>query len=158
VSRAPTREQPLTPALELMRARWQLNHALERVSKRMEAGLGITAQQRMFIRLMGRRPGSTSAELARQLHLDPGTISIAVGWLEAQGLVTRRRSAHDRRVSHLFLTAKGRRLDHPAKATVERAVERAVERLLASSSAAAIATTRRTLKELTRRLEAEAGD
>lgn len=154
MSRAPTREQPLTPALELMRARWQLNHALERVSKRMEAGLGITAQQRMFIRLMGRRPGSTSAELARQLHLDPGTISIAVGWLEAQGLVTRRRSAHDRRVSHLFLTAKGRRLDHPAKATVERAVER----LLASSSAAAIATTRRTLKELTRRLEAEAGD
>lgn len=142
----------LPPALTFMRSLWQLNHALERLSKRMEAELGITAQQRMFIRVVGHRPGITSSELARQLHLDPGTISIAVGRLEKKRLLVRRRSVTDRRVAHLFLSAKGRRRDHPARATVELAVQR----LLASSSPGAIVTTQKLLGELTCGLETEA--
>ncbi|MEW5739949.1 MAG: MarR family transcriptional regulator [Myxococcota bacterium] len=142
----------LPPALGFMRSLWQVNHALERLSARMEERLGITAQQRMLVRLIGWRPGITSAELSQELHLDPGTISISVRRLEKKGLIVRRRSRSDRRVLHLHLSPAGRRLDHPTRATVELAVEG----LLTSSPPAAIASTRRVLAELTRRLEAEA--
>lgn len=143
---------PLTPALEFMRTLWQLNHALERLSKRMETNLGVTAQQRMIVRCIGKFPGITSAELARQLHLDPGTISIALGRLEKKGLVKREKNDVDRRRVMLRLSPKGRGLDQPAKATVELAVEE----LLTASGKRSIDTTRAVLADLTRRLEDEA--
>lgn len=143
---------PLSPPLNFMRSLWRLNHALERVSKRMELALGVTAQQRMIVRCIGKYPGITSAELAGQLHLDPGTISISLGRLEKKGLLKRERSAEDRRRVHLQLSPKGRSIDRPASGTVETAVQA----LLAQASEQSLATTRRVLEELTAALEAEA--
>lgn len=142
----------LPPALDFMRELWQLNHALERVSKRMEVQLGITAQQRMLVRIIGRVPGITSAELARQVHLDPGTISIAIGRLDKKGLLARKKNPDDRRVTHLHLSPKGKRLDQPAKATVELAVQG----LLDATPSRSVTTAKAMLADLTRRLEAEA--
>lgn len=52
----------------------------------------------------------TAADLARDLQLDPAAVTRALDRLEAKGLVTRHRSAADRRVLTLELTAEGRRL------------------------------------------------
>lgn len=48
-------------------------------------------------------------ELLDRLGLDPGYLSRLLRSLEKHGLLTRSASAKDRRVSHLSLTAKGRR-------------------------------------------------
>jgi len=143
---------PLSPALNFMRSLWRLNHALERVSKRMELSIGVTAQQRMIVRCIGKYPGITSVELARQLHLDPGTISISLGRLEKKGLLKRQRSAEDRRRVHLLLSPKGKTIDRPSSGTVETAVQA----LHSEATEQSLATTRRVLEELTARLEAEA--
>lgn len=119
---APT--YPLGPALEFLRCLWRLNHALERLSGRMERRLGVTAQQRLVIRCVGKYPGLTAGQLARLLHVDPGTASATLKRLEKKRLVMRRRDPRDQRRVVLGLTPKGRLIDRRPQGTVEQAAER----------------------------------
>lgn len=134
-----------SPALEFLRGLSRLNHALERASMRMEAKLGVTAQQRFILHCVGKYPGMTSGQLASIWHLDSGTVSTSLGRLERKGLLERRQDNRDKRRITLGLTAEGR-VVHDAP--IEGTVERAVERLLASSDAEEIEAARRVLDRL----------
>lgn len=142
----------LGSALEFLRHLWHLNHALERLSNRMERALGVTAQQRLVIRCIGKSPGVAAGELARLLHLDPGTVSAALRRLEEKGLIARRRDRRDRRRATLALTAAGRALDGPIAGTAEHAVER----LLRTADAQRVLAATALLSELIALLEREA--
>jgi MarR family transcriptional regulator, organic hydroperoxide resistance regulator len=113
----------LGPALDFMRSMWRLNHALELTSGHMERSVGVTAQQRMVIRCLGKQPGISPTQLALLLHLDRSTISTALNRMERDGLLVRRSAEHDRRSVTLWLSAKGKKLDRPSKETVESAVK-----------------------------------
>jgi len=93
----------------------------------MEKRLGVTAQQRLILRCVGKYPGLTAGRLAGLLHVDPGTLSAALHRLESKGFLDRRRDPRDKRRASLGLTAKGRALDLPATGSVEDAVERLLE-------------------------------
>lgn len=144
---------PLGPALDFLQRLWQLNHALERVSGRMEQRIGVTAQQRLMLRCVGKYPGMTAGQLATLLHVDPGTVSATLSRLENKGLLLRRRDPRDKRRVSLGLTAKGRALDHPAVGTVEGAVER----LLASVPEDQLRTMEDVVDRLTRFLHDQLG-
>jgi len=58
---------------------------------------------------LGRRPGIRSTQLVEELGLDPGYLSRLLKSFEKQGLLRRSNSKDDGRVSHLSLTARGRR-------------------------------------------------
>lgn len=146
---ASTPPLPLGHALDFMRGVWQLNHALERLSSKMEDALDVTAQQHWIIRCVGKYPGVTPGQLANQLHVDPGTVSAALARLERKDLLERRRDPRDRRRVTLGLTRRGRAMYGAS------AVERAVDRLLATSDPRAIATTLELLAELSETLERE---
>ncbi|MFO0617044.1 MAG: MarR family transcriptional regulator [Polyangiaceae bacterium] len=83
-------------------------------------------------------------ELARQLHLDAGTISASLRRLELQGLVSRTRSEGDARRVDVELTRRGKAFDVPAKNTAEDAVARA----LAKASPRDVASTQRLLEDI----------
>ncbi len=129
---------PLGPALDFLRRLWQLNHALERVSNRMEKRLNVTAQQRLLLRCIGKYPGVTAGHLAGLLCLDPGTVSASLNRLERRGLLQRRRDPRDGRRVILGLTASGRSMDQPALGTVESAVEQLLEQVPQHDLASAI--------------------
>lgn len=116
-------EFPLDPPLDFLQHLWHLNHALERMSLHMARTLNVTAQQRLFIRCIGKYPGMTASQLATVLHLDRGTVSVALRRLARKGLITRRRDPRDNRRVSLGLTPKGQALDRPDPSTVEFAVE-----------------------------------
>lgn len=139
-----TEEFPLDKAVGFMRAIWALNHALERTSMRMERTLGVTAQQRMLLRVVGKFPGITSGKLAQVLNVDAATVSIAIKRLELRALLERRRDRRDARRVALGLTEAGHQLTlaHPGT------VERAVERLISSTSADEMAAVSRVLGRL----------
>ncbi len=127
---APSAAEPryaLGPALEFLVDLSMLNHAIEIASSRMEQTLGVSSQQRLLLRFIGKFSGITAGDLARLLHLDPGTISAGLRRLAERGLVRRRVDPHDRRRAPLALTAAGRSLERPTALTVERAVERLLE-------------------------------
>jgi DNA-binding MarR family transcriptional regulator len=119
---------PLEPPLDFLQHLWQLNHALERRSVQMQRTLGVTAQQRLFLRCVGKYPGMTAGTLAEVLHVDRGTVSVALGRLNKLGLVTRRPDPRDGRRTSLGLSARGRALTGPSEETVEHAVERVLGR------------------------------
>ena len=125
---------PLGPALEFLRRLWRLNHALEMLSSRMDQRLGVTAQQRLVIRCVGKYPGVTAGQLAALLHVDPGTASATLKRLEDKGLVERRRDPRDLRRAALGLTAKGRQIDGPMQGTVEEASERLLSEIPADDA------------------------
>ena len=140
----------LGPALDFLRRLWRLNHALEKLSSRMDRRLGVTAQQRLVIRCVGMYPGVTAGQLAALLHIDPGTASATLKRVEEKGMVERRRDPRDKRRLALGLTAKGRRIDRPRHGTVEQVTER----LLAEITAAEAARMAAMLERFTALLEA----
>lgn len=110
--------------LDFLASIWELNHALEATSSRLNATVGLTAQQRMIIRIVGKFPGISAGQLANLLRIHPGTLSTAVLRLARRGLLVRERDARDKRRIALGLTAKGRAFDVPRPDSVEGAVTR----------------------------------
>ncbi|HKO46439.1 MAG TPA: MarR family winged helix-turn-helix transcriptional regulator [Polyangiaceae bacterium] len=145
MTRSHTEEFPLGPALAFLQRLWRLNHALERLSGRMEKMFGVTAQQRLLIRCVGAYPGMTAGHLANVLNVDPGTVSAALRRLEQKKLIERRRDPVDSRRVALGLTLLGRALDTPAVGTVEAAVAE----LLASTPAGDLQVLTAALERLT---------
>lgn len=119
----------LGPVLDFMRALWALDHALQSASKRMETSLGVTAPQRLVVRIVGRFPGISAGEVSHILHLHPSTLTGILRRLEARGLVERRADPADGRRALLDLTRRGRELDGLRSGTAEAAVRRALRRL-----------------------------
>ena len=128
-------------SLEFLQCLSRTSHALERRSRRMEKTIGLTAPQRLVLRFLGRFPGVTAGQLARSLHVDPGTLSASLRRLEARGLLERRRDPADTRRVTLGLTAEGRALDVARTGTVEAAADA----LLAATSARDLSATVRVL-------------
>jgi MarR family transcriptional regulator, organic hydroperoxide resistance regulator len=125
----------LGPALDFLRRLWRLNHALEKLSSRMDQRLGVTAQQRLVIRCVGKYPGVTAGQLAALLHVDPGTASATLKRLEEKRMVERRRDPRDKRRVAIGLTAKGRQIDRPRHGTVEQIAERLLAEVTTSDAA-----------------------
>lgn len=115
--------------LEFMRLLWGLNHALEVTSARMSTDIGVTAPQRMLIRVAGRFPKILAGQLADLLCVDAGTISTALARLEGRGLLRRERPQNDRRRVTVDLTTEGKALDVPTPNTVESAVLQLLQRV-----------------------------
>jgi DNA-binding MarR family transcriptional regulator len=123
----------LGPVLDFMRALWALDHALQSASKRMEARRGVTAPQRLVVRIVGRFPGISAGEIAEILHLHPSTLTGVLRRLEDRGLLARRPDPADRRRALLQLTPRGRVLDRLRDGTVEASVRRTLRRLPAAT-------------------------
>ncbi len=117
----------LGPVLDFMRLMWQVEHRLQRASRRIEASFGVTGPQRLVLRIVGRFPGIPAGHLSRLLHIDPSTLSGTVKRLERQGLLRRRADPRDGRRWLLGLTDSGMIVDVECEAPVEAAVSAAID-------------------------------
>lgn len=141
----PTRpKKNLDPVLSFLRLLWAVDHGLGRISKKLLATMGITAEQRMVLRFVGSNGAVSAGELARLLHVDAGTISASLRRLEDQGFVSRTRGEGDGRRVDVELTKRGKVFDVPAKHTAEDAVARA----LAKAAPRDVAATQRLLEDI----------
>src|SRR5690242_4101704 len=129
--------RPLGPVLEFMRALWALDHAFQSASKRMESRLGVTAPQRLVIRIVGRFPGISAGEVAEILHVHPSTLTGVLKRLEGRGVLARRADPSDGRRALLALTQSGRALDRMRDGTVEACVRRVLRTLPPEAAEAA---------------------
>lgn len=134
----------LDPVLSFLRLLWAVDHGLGKISKKLLATMGITAEQRMILRFVGSNGAVAAGELARLLHVDAGTISASLRRLEEQGLVSRSRGEGDARRVDVELTRKGKTFDAPAKNTAEDAVARA----LGKAAPRDVAATHRLLEDV----------
>jgi MarR family transcriptional regulator, organic hydroperoxide resistance regulator len=120
-----------------MRLMWEVDHELHSVSKRMEATIGLTAPQRLALRLIGQQPGLSAGELASLLHLHPGTLTGVMSRLERGGFIVQTRAPEDGRRMRLTLTPRGLAANRRRSGTVESAVRKTLARLSSTERAAA---------------------
>jgi len=71
---------------------------------------GIGIPQWRVVAVLGQHGGLTATEVGRRTHMHKTMVSRAVGELERQGLVARRRNRADKREAFLSLTDTGRRI------------------------------------------------
>ena len=121
------KEVVLDETLEFMEVIWRLDHSLQRVSKRMQAKLGVTAVQRLVLRIVGRNPKISAGKLATTLHLHPSTLTGVLNRLSRQKLLARKVDGGDRRRALFELTPSGRALIARRGGTVEEAVSRLLD-------------------------------
>jgi DNA-binding MarR family transcriptional regulator len=122
-------ETILGPGLDFLRELWALDHALQKLSKRMSRTIGVSGPQRLALRLVARFPGLPAGRLARLLHLHPSTVSGLIKGLVDRGLIARSPSALDRRRTPLRITPDGIELLSSAEPTIESAVLSALDAL-----------------------------
>jgi DNA-binding MarR family transcriptional regulator len=142
-------DEDLPETLQFIRLLWELDHALNKRSRRMLQTLGVTASQRFLIKVVGMRPGCSPGQLARFLHVTPATVTRVVQRMEVEGFLRREGDPEDSRRVRLHLTPKGRRLDERGQA----ASESPIATLLATVPANRLEETRRMLSALVEALE-----
>lgn len=86
------------------------NRAFQGVLERQIAPYGVTRGQWYFLRALWVEDGVSQRELSARVGMMEPTTVIALRGMEKAGLVRRARSSEDRRVTHVHLTAKARRL------------------------------------------------
>jgi DNA-binding MarR family transcriptional regulator len=97
-------------------------YAASRVPTAAYAPLGLTYPQYLVMLVLWEDDGVPVERIGERLALDSGTLTPLLERLEAQGLVTRRRSAEDERVVEVHLTTDGERLEQRARSVPERRV------------------------------------
>ena len=80
--------------------------------RRLSEQDGLPSSYRMLIFHLARmNPGVTQLDLVNATHLKPPTVSVTLGKMERDGLVTRQSNESDLRQTLVYLTDKGKAID-----------------------------------------------
>jgi DNA-binding MarR family transcriptional regulator len=86
------------------------HRAFQRLLERRIAPHGVTRGQWYFLRVLWTKDGLSQRELSERVGMMEPTTVIALRSMEKAGLIRRVRSTDDRRVTHVRLTPKAKRL------------------------------------------------
>jgi DNA-binding MarR family transcriptional regulator len=95
-------------ALEQVRLTLGELFGAERRLRGREQGRGLTLSQMRALIILEEEAEVTAGELAKSADLNPASVTAMLDQLESNGIVVRRRGAHDRRVCMVSLTDEGR--------------------------------------------------
>jgi MarR family transcriptional regulator, organic hydroperoxide resistance regulator len=125
------------------------NRAFQRLLEKRIAPHGITRGHWYFLRVLWEQDGLSQRELSARVGMMEPTTVIALRGMEKAGLIQRTRSADDRRVTKVHLTAKSRRMRDRLLAISQGVNAQGAEGL----RAAELAAFRRAIRRMTRNLD-----
>lgn len=118
------RPRPVQEGGPLSYAIFQLARAHRAYAARLLRGLGLHPGQELLLMRLLERDGQTQSELLAAVGLDHSTVSKSLRRMREAGLLTRETAEHDRRVTRVSLTDRGRAMREPLEgmwAELERA-------------------------------------
>jgi MarR family transcriptional regulator, organic hydroperoxide resistance regulator len=86
------------------------HRAFQRLLERKIAPHGVTRGQWYFLRVLWTEDGLSQRELSERVGMMEPTTVIALRSMEKAGLIRRVRSVEDRRITHVWLTSKAKRM------------------------------------------------
>lgn len=101
-------------------ALYSASHAVTKTYKPLLDRLGLTYPQYLVMLVLWEQDAILVKDIGARLFLDSGTLTPLLKRLEANGLVERRRDAHDERQVRISLSAAGRALRAEAMAVPEQ--------------------------------------
>ena len=107
--------------------RWVSSEYEEMITKETE-GHKILNQKavRSILKILTIKNGISQNELAREVHLQGSTISVALVKMESEGLIRREASINDKRKVNVYMTSLG----YDMVKTLEKIVEKMEEKML----------------------------
>jgi MarR family transcriptional regulator, lower aerobic nicotinate degradation pathway regulator len=103
-------------------------HALRESSRWAERHVGLSGAQLFVLQALSESSAMTINALAARTHTHQSSVSMVVTGLVERGLVTRTRSAADRRSVEVSLTSRGRRRSDRAPDVAQQRLIAAIER------------------------------
>jgi len=85
----------------------RISRAIDLRSKQLIKETGLTAPQLVAMQALKRDGAMSSSALSRAISLSPATMTAILSRLERSGLIERRKSQADKRVTTIVLTAAG---------------------------------------------------
>ena len=129
----------------------RITHAVDAYSRKLADEHDITGPQLLCLYIIANDTPATLTDLSRRLSLSAGTVNGIIDRLKTKGLITRRRTAADRRKVLLDLTKKGRDVVQNAPRLIHRSLAEKI-RELPELKQAAIALS---LEEIVRLMDIE---
>ena len=111
---------PLELELQFCFALYSASHAMTKRYKPMLDKLGLTYPQYLVMLVLWEQDGILVKDIGARLFLDSGTLTPLLKRLEGNGLVSRKRDAHDERQVRIYLTQAGRSLRNQAATVPEQ--------------------------------------
>jgi DNA-binding MarR family transcriptional regulator len=147
-----SKEPEVPPTVdEVVRGLYRIFQSIDHFSRKSLRELGVSGPQVWALRTIRDAECTTERELARRIHLPPGTVSGLVDRLEAHGAAARRAAHEGDRVVELRLTSSGRQLASRAPEPPQSRIARGVELLPLGD----LACLHRAVEILARLLESE---
>jgi DNA-binding MarR family transcriptional regulator len=106
-----------------------------RVTRAVAEQYGLTGSQLLVLKMLEPRGQVSLSALSEEIRAKNSTVTGIVDRMERDGLVVRRRSGDDRRVVHIELTAKGRKLANDVKADPKHMFRALLEELPSKDAA-----------------------
>lgn len=75
--------------------------------------IGLYTGQDVFLMQLWQQDGLTPSQLAEQLGVQPPTVAKMLGRIEKSGFIRREQDTADARVSRIFLTEAGKKMEQP---------------------------------------------
>jgi len=129
----------------------RITRSIDLHSRELASTFGLTGPQLVCLRVIGQHKSLTPSKLAQEVSLSQATITGIIDRLAARQLVTRDRSATDRRLVSVEITAAGRDLIRAAPYPLQ---ESFLKRLQAESRAEQ-ENMQRTLEKIVRMMDGE---
>lgn len=107
----------------------RLQRLYARALDRRLAPIGVKPGYLDILARLWRKDGIPQKELHAVLDMEQATLSNSLKRMERDGLLTRKRSPKDRRLTHITLTGLGRGMEKTVKATLADVQETAVQGL-----------------------------
>jgi DNA-binding MarR family transcriptional regulator len=104
-------------------------------------GLGLYRGQPRLLHVLWDKEGITHSELAKELHVQPATVTKMLQRMERAGFLARKSDERDERVSRVFLTERGRDI----KESVEKIMGKVAEEFIRDFNQTEIAALRDSL-------------
>ncbi len=90
----------------------RLLHLHRQATLKSLAARGWAFSQMGCLRALAQNDGMSQKDLAELLHLSRPSITTMLNAIEGQGVISRRTDAQDRRLTRVYLTRKGREIEH----------------------------------------------
>lgn len=87
-----------------------------------QSDLDLTSDQHLIMRYIDKKGPCTSSQLAEVFYVNKSAVTAIINRLTAKGYMERMQDEHDRRVYHLQLTTRGKKVLHKGEEHIQKVV------------------------------------
>ncbi len=100
-----------------------LTHLIFQKHYKAMAEIGVYPGQMPFFKLLSEESGLSQREIAEKLHVSPPSVTVSIKRMEKNGIVERKPDEKDQRITRIYLTEKGKKINMQVREALHKIEE-----------------------------------